>query len=254
MEFSSNTVIITGASRGIGEAAARMFADQGAHVVLVARSADRINEIAAEITAAGGAAMAFGLDVADADAMAAMVDAVVARTGRVDVLINNAGLIDPIARIDESDVAAWGTVIDVNVKGVYHGLRFVLPVMRAAGGGTVINISSGAATGALEGWSHYCASKAAVLSLTKVADKEYRDHGIRVCGLSPGTVATQMQREISASGINPVSQLDWSDHIPPEWVGTALIWLAGEGADTSLGADVSLRDAGVRARLGLPTG
>ncbi|WP_281175893.1 SDR family oxidoreductase [Ahrensia marina] len=81
-----------------------------------------------------------------------------------------------------------------------------------------INISSGAATSAWEGWSHYCATKAGVLSLTRVADKEYRDQGIRVIGLSPGTVATHMQEQIRASNINPISQLDWSAHIPADWV------------------------------------
>lgn len=123
--------------------------------------------------------------------------------------------------------------------------------MLEAGGGTIINISSGAATGALEGWSHYCASKAAVLSLTKCADLEFSDHGIRVIGLSPGTVATHMQVAIKASGINPVSRLDPSVHIPPEWVGETISWLATEAGDAYCGIDCSLRDEGVRKAVGL---
>ncbi len=253
MELTGKTIVITGASRGIGEAAARHFASHGGTVVLAARSGGRIEEIAQEIKAEGGEAMAIPCDVADAQAVQAMVDAAVSRTGRLDILINNAGLIDPIARIGESDIEAWGKVIDVNVKGVYHGLRYAIPVMVKQGAGTIINISSGAATGALEGWSHYCASKAAVLSLTKVADAEYREHGIRVCGLSPGTVATQMQKEIRASGINPVSQIDWSQHIPPEWVAKGLAWLATEGADGYLGTDFSLKTPEGRAAVGLPS-
>ena len=132
----------------------------------------------------------------------------VAEFGRLDILVNNAGVIDPIARIADSDPRQWDQVVDINVKGVYHGLRAAIPVMEAQGSGVIVNLSSGAANGALEGWSHYCATKAAVLSLTRCADKECRENGIRVVGLSPGTVATDMQVSIKASGINPVSQLD----------------------------------------------
>ena len=87
--------------------------------------------------------------------------------------------------------------------------------------------------------------------LTRVADKEYRQHGVRVLGLSPGTVATDMQREIKASGINPVSKLDWSDHIVPEWPAQALVWMCSTAADSFLGDDISLRDPEIRRAVGL---
>jgi NAD(P)-dependent dehydrogenase (short-subunit alcohol dehydrogenase family) len=87
--------------------------------------------------------------------------------------------------------------------------------------------------------------------LTRMADKENRDKGLRVLGLSPGTVATQMQREIKASGVNPISQLDWSDHIAPEWPAQALLWMCTPEADEFLGDDVSLRDDAIRAKVGL---
>lgn len=87
--------------------------------------------------------------------------------------------------------------------------------------------------------------------LTRAADKENRGKGIRVLGLSPGTVATQMQREIKASGINPVSALEWEDHIPPEWPAEALLWMCGSEADEYLGTDISLRDEDIRRRIGL---
>jgi len=253
MTLSEKTVIITGASRGIGAATARHFAEAGARVVLAARGATAIKAIADEINAAGGRALAVPCDVADW----ASVSALVARTreafATVDVLINNAGVIEPIARLDESDPAEWGKVVDINLKGVYHGIRAALPVMLGQGGGTIINISSGAATGALEGWSHYCATKAAVLSLTRCTDTEYRDHGIRVMGLSPGTVATEMQVQIKASGVNPVSQLDFSVHIPPEYVAKGLAFLCTPGGDAFLGTDFSLKTEEGRRLAGLPS-
>jgi 3-oxoacyl-[acyl-carrier protein] reductase len=253
LELAGKTVVVTGASRGIGEAAARHLGALGAHVVLAARSLHRIEEIATEIIAAGGAATALACDVARAGDVAAVIDAAVARTDRIDVFVNNAGLIEPIARLADSDPAAWSDIVDVNLKGVYYGLRYAVPRMIAQGGGTVINISSGAATSALEGWSHYCATKAAVLSLTRCADKEYREQGIRVIGLSPGTVATEMQRQIRASGINPVSRLDPSAHIPPEWVATAIAYLCTAAADAHLGTDFSLKSDAGRAEAGLPS-
>ena len=133
----------------------------------------------------------------------------------------------------------------------HHGIRAALPRMVTQGAGTIINISSGAATGALEGWSHYCATKAAVLSLTKVTHKEMHDKGIRVMGLSPGTVATDMQREIKASGINPVSQLDWSAHISPDDVAKAIAWLGTPAADPWRGQDFSLKTPDGRTAAGL---
>ena len=125
--------------------------------------------------------------------------------------------------------------------------------MEVAGGGVVVNISSGAATGVLEGWSHYCATKAAVLSLTRCADLEYRERGIRVTGLSPGTVATDMQVVIKASGINPVSQLDFSSHIPPEWPARAIAWLCTKEAEDFTGQDFSLKSEGALERIGIKT-
>ena len=252
MTLAKKTAIITGASRGIGAATARHFAELGANVVLLARSTGQIQTIAEEITAAGGSALALACDMARWDQVRDAFARAEAQFGPVDILINNAGLIDPIARLGDSDPEGWNQVIDVNVKGVYHGLRAVLPDMEKRGAGTIINISSGAATGVLEGWTHYCSSKAAVLSLTRGADLEYRDKGLRIMGLSPGTVATDMQVQIKASGLNPVSQLDPSVHIPAEWVAHGLAYLCGPGGDDFLGTDFSLKTEDGRARVGLP--
>ena len=251
-DLTGKAAIITGASRGIGAAAARELAGRGVAVVLAARSSGDIDRIAREIVEAGGKAVAVTCDVSRYEDVVAAVETCRREFGRIDILVNNAGVIDPIARLGDSDPRGWEQAVDINLMGVYYGLRAVLPVMEAQGSGTIVNISSGAATSALEGWSHYCATKAAVLSLTKCADTEYREKGIAVVGLSPGTVATDMQVKIKASGVNPVSQLDPSVHIPTEWVGKAIAWLCETGAVDNAGTDVSLRSEDVRKAAGLP--
>lgn len=243
--------LVTGASRGIGAATARALAQAGAAVVLAARDRDACEGLAAEIRAAGGRAEAVACDVADWAQVKGAVDLCVERFGRLDVLVNNAGMIEPIAALAAADPADWGRSVDVNLKGVFHGLRAALPGMVARGSGVVVNISSGAATSALEGWSAYCAGKAAVLMLTRAAQLEAGPAGVRVVGLSPGTVATDMQRVIKASGVNRVSELEWSDHIPPEWPARTVVWLCGPDAAEFAGGDVSLRDPEIRRRVGL---
>jgi NAD(P)-dependent dehydrogenase (short-subunit alcohol dehydrogenase family) len=248
MDLTGKTVLITGASKGIGAAAAHVFAAAGANVALIARNGDAIAELAGEI---GKQAIAIPCDVSRFWEVEAAVNACLKAFGRLDVLIGNAGVIEPIAHLATSDPDAWGHVIDINLKGVYNGMRAAMPVMQEAGGGTIITISSGAAHNALEGWSHYCTSKAGAAMLTMCAHKEGADHGLRVMGLSPGTVATDMQHEIKDSGINPVSQLDWSEHIPPEWPAKALLWMCGPETDGYLGQEISLRDEGIRKKVGL---
>lgn len=248
--LEGKVALVTGASRGIGEAAARALSKAGAAVVLVARSRDRIESIADDIVREGGQALALTGDVSRWSDVAGAVETCRERFGQLDILVNNAGVIDPISPLAESDPEGWVHAFDINAKGVYFGLRAALPGMIGRGSGVVINISSGAATSPLDGWSHYCASKAAALMLTRCADRE-APSGVRIVGLSPGTVATGMQKEIRASGINPVSQLDWSEHIPPEWPAQAIVWLCTDAAAEFAGGDVSLRDPDIRRRAGL---
>lgn len=248
MDMTGKTVLITGASRGIGAETARVFAGAGANVALVARGQSQIADLAGEI---GQQAMAIPCNVANAREVAAAVDATVETFGGLDVLINNAGVIEPISHLSAADAEAWGDVIDINLKGVFYGMRAAVPVMKAGGGGSVLTISSGAAHGPIEAWSHYCASKAAVNMLTRCLDKEEAEHGIRAIGLSPGTVATQMQREIKSSGVNPVSQLDWDVHIPADWPARALLWMCSPEADEWCGQEISLRDEDIRRQAGL---
>ncbi len=245
--LDNKVALVTGASRGIGAAAARALHAAGARVALLARSEADIAALAGEL---GDKAMAITCDVADANSVGAAVAKTVDQFGGLDIVVNNAGVIDPVARIEASDPDAWGKAVDINLKGVYH-------VMRAAhgalsdGGGVIINLSSGAASNALEGWSHYCATKAAVLALTRCGHKEWAQHGIRVVGLSPGTVATNMQTVIKESGVNPVSQLDWSAHISPDDVGQAIVYLCTDAARTHDGGDFSIKTEQGRLEAGL---
>ncbi|GKY86306.1 SDR family oxidoreductase [Sinisalibacter aestuarii] len=248
MDMTGKTVVVTGASRGIGEAAVRAFAGAGANVVLLARSGEAIGRIAREI---GDKALAVTCDVASWSQVKAAMDQAAWRFGRIDVLVNNAGVIEPISMLRGSDPAAWSRAFDINLKGVYHGMRAAVPMMREKGGGTVLTVGSGAAHNPLEGWSHYCASKAAVHMMTKALHKEEARAGIRALTLSPGTVATEMQREIKSSGVNPVSAMQWSDHIPPDWPARALLWMCSPAADAYLGDEVLLNDPAIRAQVGL---
>lgn len=247
-DLSGKTVLITGASRGIGKAAAYAFADAGANVALIARSVDEIAQIAGDI---GQKALAIPCDVSRHAEVEAAVNAAASTFGGLDILVGNAGVVDPIGNLAETDPDAWGRAIDINLKGVYYGMRAVMPGMIAQGHGTILTVSSGAAHNAIEGWSAYCSSKAAAYMLTRAADIEARDKGLRIMGLSPGTVATQMQREIKASGINAVSKLDWADHIPPEWPAKALVWMCSPAADAYMGTDISLREQTIRDLVGL---
>ena len=248
MNMTGKVVLITGASRGIGAASARAFADAGAKVALVARSSDEIEALAGEI---GENAIAITCDVSIYTDVADAISKTEAVFGPLDVFIGNAGVLEPISHIAKADPEAWGAVIDVNLKGVFNGLRAAMPDMIKRGQGTIITVSSGAAHNPIEAWSGYCASKAGAYMLTRCADHEARASGLRIMGLSPGTVATQMQRDIKASGINPVSQLEWSDHIPPEWPAKTLVWMCGSEADEYCGTDISLRDEGIRKKVGL---
>ncbi|PZQ95507.1 MAG: short-chain dehydrogenase [Cereibacter sphaeroides] len=241
-------VAITGASRGIGAAAGRIFANAGAKVALLARSTTEIERLAAEI---GPAALALRCDVADAIAVSSALEEVRRWGGRLDVLINNAGVIEPIAHLGDVDAKAFSSAIDINLKGVFHGMRAAIPMMRAQGGGTIISVSSGAAHNPLEGWGAYCSAKAGAAMLTSVAHVEEQANGLRIMGLSPGTVATDMQVAIKASGVNPVSQLDPSVHIPADWPARALLWMCSADADGFRGQEIVLRDEAIRRRIGL---
>ena len=196
-DLSGKTIIITGASRGAGAAGVATLRPSGKRCCC--RTSTGALRSLAEIEASGGRAVAQACDVADEAAVKALIERAVTEFGGLDVLVN-AGLIDPIARIEDSDPDAWSQIVDVNLKG----LLWDAPRDRAIAGAGPSSISPPEPPPGRLSWSHYCATKAAVLSLTKCGHKEHGDRGITVVGLSPGTVATEMQVQIKDSGINPV--------------------------------------------------
>lgn len=245
-DFSGKLVVITGAARGIGAATARAFAAQGAKLGLVSRDKAALEALAAET---GG--IALPCDVADAPALAKAVDTAEAAFGPLEILVNNAGMIEPVSAMAETEPEAFARAISVNLCGVFNGMRAAMPGMIARGRGTILTVGSGAAHKPYEGWSAYCASKAGAWMLTQSAHLEAGPAGLRILSLSPGTVATDMQRAIKATGINPVSQLDWSDHVPPEWPAKAILWLCGPAGADHAGQELSLRDEGLRRAIGV---
>lgn len=247
MDLTGKTVLITGASRGIGEASVSEFIHAGANVVLTARSGADINRIAAPF---GDRALAIAGDIADPDFVNTMIDQTIAHFGQLDVVINNAAALHPIDRIEDADIDEWSKLIDINVKGVFYAAKAALPHMMKTGEGIILTVSSGAAHNPLEGWSAYCASKAAAAMMTRSLHLEYGWRGISSMGLSPGTVATQMQREIKASGMNPVSELDWGDHVPPSWPAKAMVYMC-QNAKQFAGQELALRDPDLRKAIGV---
>ncbi len=249
--MAGKVALITGASRGLGEGVARALAAQGVAVMLVARDGAAVAKVAAEINAAGGRAAAEACDVAKFAVVERLVAATRARFGGLDILINNAGVIEPIADIAASDPAAWAKNIEINLVGPYHGVRAVLPGMLGQGGGVIINISSGAAHRPLEGWSAYCSSKAGLWMFTRAIAVETEGKGIKVFGFAPGTIDTEMQVKIRASGVNIISKIPREQLSPVAHAVAGLVYLCNGKGDDLHGTDVSMRDEPFRVRLGL---
>ena len=244
--LSGKVVLVTGASRGVGAAAAVALSAAGAAVILAARDKPRLDEIAQGIAAAGGQAAAIACDVADYAAVARLVADARRRFGPIDILVNNAAIIGPIAGIAESDPAAWAQTVAINLTGPYHVVRAVLPDMLRAGAGTIINLSSAAAERPLAALSAYCAAKAGLVMLTREIALEAGPAGIRVIGFQPGSTATDMQATIQASGRIPPQSLQ-----PVAHPAQAIVYLCTLAAADLAGQEVSLYDPAFRRRIGL---
>jgi NADP-dependent 3-hydroxy acid dehydrogenase YdfG len=189
-------VVITGASSGLGEATAKVLSAQGATVVLGARRQDRIRALAKELTSSGGKALAVATDVADRQQVKNLVDAAVEAYGRVDVMINNAGLM-PQALLERLQVDEWERMIDVNLKGVLYGIAAALPIMKQQKSGHFINVSSVAGHKVGPGFAVYSATKFAVRALTEGLRQEVKPYNIRATVISPGAVATELPNSVT---------------------------------------------------------
>jgi 3-oxoacyl-[acyl-carrier protein] reductase len=250
-DLKGEIALVTGASRGLGEGVARALAGQCKTVLLMARDSRSLVRVTSEINLAGGHAVSVSCDVSDFTKVRHAISEATSRFGRLDILVNNAGVIEPISDIATSDPVIWAQNVTINLIGAYNVVRAVLPSMLARGGGSIINISSGAAYQALEGWSAYCSSKAGLAMFTRSIASETADKGIRVFGFSPGTIDTDMQAKIRASAVNPVSKIPRSNLAPVEHAVRGVLFLCSSSADDLIGQDVSLRQDTFRQRIGL---
>lgn len=194
-EIQNKIVIITGASSGLGEATAKRLAKHGAKLMLAARREDRLKELVAEIEQDGGTAKYQVTDVSDRSQVAALAKATEQAYGRIDVLVNNAGLM-PLSPLDETKVEEWDKMIDVNIKGVLYGVAAVLPIMRSQQSGHIINLSSVAGHKVFAGGTVYCATKFAVKAISEGIRLESQGQ-IRSTNISPGAVATELPNTIT---------------------------------------------------------
>jgi NAD(P)-dependent dehydrogenase (short-subunit alcohol dehydrogenase family) len=240
--LDGKVAIVTGASRGIGAAAAIAFAEAGASVVLAARTADRLSALADEITAKGGKALAVPTDVTDHASMEQLVEKAMASFGRLDAAFNNAGgnqFPKPLADIQVEDFEAG---LRVNLYSVFLSMHFEIPAMLAGGGGAIVNMSSTAGLQGAPGMGPYAAAKHGVVGLTKTAALDYGRRNIRVNALAPGPIEneqmaanlTDERRQLIAARI-PMGRLGRTEE-----VARAAVWLCTDQASFISGAVLSV--------------
>lgn len=203
--IKGKVIVVTGASSGMGEAAAGHLAAQGATMVLGARRAERIEAIAARIKDAGGTAIAVPTDVTRRDDLVRLIGTAVETYGRIDVLINNAGVM-PLSPIDRLKIDEWDQMIDVNLKGVLYGVAAALPHMTAQKSGHIINLSSVAGHKLFPGSAVYSATKFGVRAFSEGLRQELKPYNIRITNISPGAVQTDLLEHISEADIQKANQ------------------------------------------------
>ena len=236
--------LVTGAASGIGAAIARAFASKGARVALL----DRDEETARGLADGLDGARAFGCDVTDEAAVEAAVETVTEAFGRIDVLVNSAGIVD-LAPAEEISLAAWRRTLDVNLTGSFLMARAVARQMIAAGGGRIVNMASQAGSVAIEGHVAYCASKFAVIGMSKTMALEWGGHGVTVNTISPTVVLTELGRKAWAGpkGDAMKSLIPTGRFAEPEEIAAAAVFLASDGAAMINGADLVI-DGGYTVR------
>jgi NADP-dependent 3-hydroxy acid dehydrogenase YdfG len=232
--IKDKVVIITGASSGMGEATARHLSALGARVVLGARRADRIEALAREIIEDGGEALAVTTDVTDRHQVQRLVDAAVNTYGRIDVLLNNAGIM-PLSPLERLNVDEWDQMIDVNLKGVLYGIAAALPYMKEQKSGHFINTSSVAGHKVFHGSTVYSATKTGVRVLSEGLRQEVKPYNIRTTILSPGAVKTELLDHISEEDIQKANQ-DYVGEvgIPPETFARLVAFAIGEPEEVDI--------------------
>lgn len=230
--IQNKVVVITGASSGIGEATARLLASQGARVVLGARRTDRLEALAADIRAAGGTADVLPLDVTRLDAMQSFIDFAVELHGRVDVLVNNAGVM-PLSKLEALKVNEWNRMIDVNIRGVLHGIAATLPLMQQQRSGQIINIASIGAYAVSPTAAVYCATKYAVRAISEGLRQEVGGD-IRVTVIAPGVTESELAESISDEGGRAEMREFRKVAIPAAAIARAIAYAVEQPADVDV--------------------
>lgn len=232
--IQGKVIVITGASSGMGEAAARHLADKGAKIVMAARRADRIEAIANELKQQGKEALTIATDVTKLADVKALIQKTISAFGRVDVLINNAGLM-PLSRLEQGNVDEWNQMIDVNLRGVLHGIAAVLPHMKAQKSGHIINTASVAAHLVFQSSAVYSATKFAVRALTEGLRMETAADNIRATLISPGAVKTELLEHISDKDVQAANR-EYVENVgvPPETYARMVAFAINEPEDVGV--------------------
>lgn len=227
--FTSKIVFITGAASGIGHAAALAFAQEGAQVAILDRSADALKTVETAIQDLGGNVLSISCDISSPDQVKAAIKQVIDHFGRLDVAFNNAGVENKATPVHEIELAEWDRILNINLRGTFTCMKYELAQMVKQGGGVVVNTSSGAGIRGVAGGAAYAASKHAIIGLTRSAALDYAKDNIRVNAVLPGNIETPMMNRFTngelqkAIDLEPVGRLG-----KPEEIAEAVLWMASD--------------------------